>query len=482
MATIHFFQFGLHEHHGLLTLAAVAREAGHEVHLSPIRRPQDVAALVQKTSADLVGFSILTGMHLETLAVASAVKASTTARVIVGGPHPTYRPQIIEHPAVDIVCRGEGELALVEALNRMDEGRDTRGIPNLVHKGERIDELRCRPLLKDLSVLPHVDRSLLYDNPEFGTKPVAMHFLTGRGCPFACTFCQHSAERALFKGASYRLRSVEHVIGELAQAQRTWGLSGVMFVDDCFGLDPSWTARFLDRYRKEIQRPFSCHLRIGMFDERMLTLLKNAGCRAVAFGVESGSERIRNEVLNRKMSNEQIIEAARMVMDAGLLLETTNMIGLPTETVEEALETIALTRRIRPDYFTVTLFQPLPMTPLALFCLENGLLSEEAQDRIRRVYFLSSVLEQPNIKSLEILHKLFHVLVREPRLESLVLRLIRLPLNKAFIPFFLFMQATQHFRRYHTPPWDMPRMIRVMARPYLLRVDTKKSQTPPLDR
>jgi len=145
MAVLHLFQVGTFEQHGLLSIAAVCRRAGHRVHLSSVRQPAQVADDVCRSQASVVGFSATTGMHHEVLAAAQAVKDRTNALVVLGGPHATSYPKVLEHPAVDIICRGEGEDALLELLAEVDGKRAAGPIANLLRKGEDPAAALLRP-------------------------------------------------------------------------------------------------------------------------------------------------------------------------------------------------------------------------------------------------------------------------------------------------------------------------------------------------
>jgi len=253
---------------------------------------------------------------------------------------------------------------------------------------------------------------------------------------------------SLFGGAAVRMRSVDHVIRELAAVRDRWGLDSVLFADDIFGLDKKWASEFLDTYRERICLPLTCHLRVGTFDEAFLLLLKVSGCWMVSFGIEAGSDRIRYDVMDRRISRGDILAAARMVRASGMKLETTNMVGLPTETVEEAFETVALNRECRTDIVSVSIFQPYPGPALTRFCEEKGLVRDDYVDSISRTYFESSPLCQPDIEQLVNLHKFFALAVFHPRLDKTVRHLIRRRPSGMFTAVFLVSHGLRSIKLY----------------------------------
>ena len=245
-----------------------------------------------------------------------------------------------------------------------------------------------------------------------------------------------------------RLRSVGHVIGEICEVRERWGLESVLLGDDIFGLDKAWASAFLARYRREIGLPLVCHLRVGTFDGAFLEELRAAGCRMLSFGIESGSDRVRREIMQRNISHEEIVAAARLVKEAGIALETTNIVGLPTETLDEAFDTVAINRACRTDLVSVSVFQPYPGTALARRAEADGLLPADYVERIDRTYFEGSPLRMPGIEQLVNLHKFFALLVAAPWLAPLVRLLIRCRPNPLFTVVFVATHGLRSIRLY----------------------------------
>src|SRR5262249_10794769 len=153
-------------------------------------------------------------------------------------PHPTYSPNMIDHPAVDITCRGEGELALLELVEAMDAGRDISGIRNLHIKtrGGRIYRNEIRPPAP-LDELPMPDRDLYYKYRFLRDMPMK-RFISSMGCPYPCTFCHEPVIRAMYrtetKSDYLRRKSVRRIVDEIRYIADRYPLRHVHFSDDLF--------------------------------------------------------------------------------------------------------------------------------------------------------------------------------------------------------------------------------------------------------
>jgi radical SAM superfamily enzyme YgiQ (UPF0313 family) len=170
-------------------------------------------------------------------------------------------------------------------------------------------------------------------------------------------------------------------------------------MDEVFPLKREWLGRFCQLYSDRIRLPFHVMIRPEMAQKGKLTLLKEAGCKLVRIGVESGNEEFRRTVLNRHVSNRDIIEAFEEADKLGLKTSAFNMVGLPGETPGLIRETIALNKRIRPNHIDVSVFYPFPGTELYKVCQERGYLTGEERTSC---FANKSVLQMPSISTKEI--------------------------------------------------------------------------------
>ena len=155
---------------------------------------------------------------------------------------------------------------------------------------------------------------------------------------------------------------------------------------------------FCTKYKKEIDLPFTCNGRVENIDNRLCNVLKKANCNSIMFGVESGSEKIRKEILNRTISDEMIISAFRNVKRVGIKTFSYNMVGIPYETMDDINKTIELNKKIKPDEVQTTIFYPFPGTELFYLCKKNGWI----QDRKIKDYNSESVMIYNHINADEL--------------------------------------------------------------------------------
>jgi radical SAM superfamily enzyme YgiQ (UPF0313 family) len=204
-------------------------------------------------------------------------------------------------------------------------------------------------------------------------------------------------------------------------------------VDDTFVLSQEWLVEFAGKYPREIGLPFFCNTRANLVTEEQVRLLKEAGCHCVSMGIEAASDRIRNDLLKRRMSKEQILEAARLIRESGLHLTTTNMIGLPTSTLADDFDTLKLNIEAQPSYAHAFIFQPYPRTELGEFTREHGWMVGTFDD-IGEVAWDHSVLEfdEEHKRGLAVLQRFFVIGVEWPRTVPLIRRLMKLPDNVVF--------------------------------------------------
>ena len=352
-------------------LASYLREHGHEVQFLRATLEMDdaeVVARVRSAAPDMLALSLTTRQWQRARRLVAAVRAAIDVPVIAGGLHPTFSPEaVLAADGFDYVCLGEGEEAMLELC----DGADPAAIANLwVRGGERPP---MRPPFEPIDALPFAARDLL-DEPH-GT----VHMTTQRGCPFPCTYCAARIYSELYSGfGSYgRRRSHESVLAELRGLQPGY----VIFLDDTFTINHRWVKAFCRAYGEEIGAPFSLHARVETVTPALLEMLAAAGCAQITYGVESGSERVRREVMKRPVTNERIAEVFGWTRDAGILLTANFMLGLPGETRADLRMTLDLAEQLRVVDFGYFVFYPYPGTHLFRVCQENGYLPGDYLDR-----------------------------------------------------------------------------------------------------
>ena len=359
-------------------LAGYLRHHGHSVSIYTVELTDtidDVVAEVCRHAPGLIGLSLTTRQWLRARSIVAGLREQIDIPVIAGGLHPTFAPeQVLSAPGFDYVCLGEGEGALLDVVEHLEKsGRlPDEGLPNIQRPGQPRPPLR--PPLAPLDDVPFMARDML--NERYGVR----HMVTQRGCPFPCTYCAARMYNEMY--ADYgRRRSHGNVCAEVealknGSAGDGLGLSYIIFLDDTFTINHKWVRQFCRVHKQNGALPFSLHARVETVTERMLGELAEAGCKHITYGVESGSERIRRQVMQRKVGNQRIIDVFRWTRQAGIITTANYMLGLPHETREDLEMTLALHHELEPHDFGYFVFYPYPGTPLYKTCLDLGILPE----------------------------------------------------------------------------------------------------------
>ncbi len=372
---------------------------------------------------DIIGYSVCSNEIKQYLEINLFLKKELNFFSIFGGPHPTFFPSMIEQEGVDAICRGEGDVCFPEFLKHFGTDKMYE-VSNFSFKydGKDYKENPITDLLEDLDSVPFPDRELIYSESYFLTKIPIKAFFTGRGCPYNCSYCFNHAYNSMYKakGKVIRIKSVSYLLEEIKDIGRKYPLTFVKFHDDIFGAVKPWLSEFADRYPKEVGLPFNCYVRPNMATEEYCRLLKRAGCYSVCMAIESGNEKLRNLVLGRNVSNEQILFACENLKKFDLQIMALNMVGLPGETENEIFETIKINQRTGINYADASIFQPYPGTRIAEYCKKNGYLSNDVE-RYESMFTVSILNFEPDFKyKVYVLHKLFAIIVDYPRLKSIL--------------------------------------------------------------
>jgi radical SAM superfamily enzyme YgiQ (UPF0313 family) len=309
--------------------------------------------------ADLVGLSMPTmclGMAED---LTDFIHRKTNLPVVWGGQGPTLEPErAIGH--ADVVCINEGEQVIVELANRIDAGAPLTEVPGTWARsrdGEIVQNPR-RPLLELESIaIPDSERRrmVLVDGDEVKADYCPYDVLrtydimTQRGCPFSCSFCVESKYQEMFgKKGSLRRRSVDVVLEELRSVKDALGIDSVSFWDDVFTINRPWLREFAARYPKEVGLPFWCYTYPTTTRAEDVKMLRDAGCVSMTMGIQSGSQRILNDYFNRPTPLARAIEAAEIVMDAGILLYFDLISKVDWETEQDLKDTFEFLLKL-PD-------------------------------------------------------------------------------------------------------------------------------------
>lgn len=355
--------------------------------------PAGFGERIRAAHPDLVAISCMSP-HWQPLApyLRAVKQAVPDAPVLIGGYQAILSPEeTIAHPAVDYICVGDGEEPLIGIINKL-RGLTTGEVPGLWEKKQPgLDIVRSAPVLTaDLCGMPFADYTIFEREGSlrglgfsiFGPKDLfILPVMTGRGCPYRCSYCCNTPMLERHKGAYIRKYEPEAFIAELCRLRDRYAVDYFEFWDELFLSNMKFAYEFLELYRRQIGLPFSVNSRVEKMDEQFCRTARAAGCHTIWFGIESGSEAYRQTRLGRRMTNAQIIKASDNARKYGIRRLTFNIAGMPFETKENLLETLELNRTICPDFFFFFPYIPLRGTPLYAVAKQHDLLLEKtAQD------------------------------------------------------------------------------------------------------
>lgn len=415
------------QRYGILCLAAYLKEKGHAleyIHARDESSMPDILDKIEKFKPDYLAVTAMSGEIKYFLTILKDIKEThSDLCVVLGGPHATFSPDIIENPLIDAVCRGEGEEAFSEFLKKHPEN-DYLSVRNFSFKnGTETIHNPLRPLL-DINKLPTPDFDFI--SRQVNEKIV---LFISRSCVFNCAYCFNKEYRQMYMdaghGNTYRHMTVDKVLSELKFLKEKYAgqFKFFYFQDDVFPTRIEWLTEFSERYPKEIGLPFHVGMNPALIKEPVIKLLKKAGCFSMNLAIESGSERIR-QIMNRpSLRNKDIIKACRIVNKYGIFTDTQNIIMSPTETIEESKQTLELNIACKVSNGVIGKFQPYPGTEMAKFAIAQGLVDEkDLIDRLPENYHWDSLLrfdEKQSVKMDNLLH-LFSFTIKYPFMKPLV--------------------------------------------------------------
>ena len=376
--------------YGIAHLSAVLKEAGHKVALwqlcediAPLPSEQEFSDRLKQEAADIIGFSVVTNQWPYTAKLAAWARKASRAPLVCGGIHTMAAgEEILQSGLFDYILRGEAEEALAEFVDKFQRGDDLSKVRNLGFMQDGIVRLNPLRSLPDLQNLPFKDYGIFNFQDIIDAKNGWVGLMASRGCPFSCTYCfnhqlvsQYREDlHCSFKGLNYiRHFAIDQLMKEIDYLQENFqNISMFILDDDLFTFYRPYVEQFCEAYRKISTLPFVVNAHVGFFDESRARCLADAGCKIVKFGVESGSQRIRSQILQRRMKNENIIKAIDTAHRYGLHTSVFLMIGLPGETREDVMATIRLMAEAKPGRYRWSFFFPFPGTKAYELSQEGG--------------------------------------------------------------------------------------------------------------
>jgi magnesium-protoporphyrin IX monomethyl ester (oxidative) cyclase len=299
-----------------------------------------------------------------------------------------------------ILSSGEGEESFVDLLNRIRNGRALDGVDGLVYRDE--DSIRTNPkvnLIKDLDSIAFPAHDLLDPERYFKValpmgysmmSPRNVPVVTSRGCPCLCTFCSSTH----LWGKRYRTRSAPNVLRELDWLVDKFGIEEIKVQDDNLTVNRK---RAMEIFQGMIERPYRLHwntpngLAVWTLDREMLTAMKHSGCYEMTMAIESGNQKVLNDLIRKPLKLDKAREINRIARDLGIFRLSYFIIGFPGETKEQIMDTIKFARELRLDLSVIFIYNPLPGSELFEECLRRGYITEKSFFEVGNQYFSSVV-------------------------------------------------------------------------------------------
>ena len=316
--------------------------------------------------------------------IANAVKeVDKNIITVMGGPHANVFPDApLKHDSIDISVYGEGELTVIELWNKIEKGESLKDVKGIGYKNnDKIVINPPRELIKNLDELPFPARHLFpmdrYERREKqyldNIEPIDW-MNTSRGCVFNCTFCD---TREIF--GIYRFRSPENIVDECELLVNKYGIKGVYFREALFTLNKKRVLGICSELKERgLDIVWACDSRIDTIDKEMLKSMKDAGCRTVWFGIESGTQEIL-DYLHKGITVHQIKDIVKLSKECGMKVGGSFMIGIPGETIYQMHKTINFACELRPylDFAWFAAYLGIPKSQLYLYSKENNLIDED---------------------------------------------------------------------------------------------------------
>ena len=342
---------------------------------------------------DVVGIQIFTFQIVKAKEYIKFIKkAFPRIKIILGGPHPSCSSLNIFQffPEIDWAFKGEAEIGLVRLLDLLAENeeisqKDMADIPGLIWRSNEQTVANKQIFIDDLDSLgmPSWDilRPDLYPLAPHGgffkNYPIAPIIIT-RGCPFSCTYCAGS----LVSGKKIRFRSVDNVIEEIKFLHDNYGIREIHIEDDNFTFNPEFVKDFCRKLKENnLNISWTCPngVRLDTLTEELLMTMKNSGLYSISVGIESGSGRILKD-MKKSLTKEKIREKVSLIKKCGLEVSGFFIIGYPTETMEDIMETMNFSIELGLKRAGFSLFKPFPGTEVTRKLIESGEIKEMSDE------------------------------------------------------------------------------------------------------
>lgn len=355
---------------GLALIAAILEKQGYGVNIVDANSSGFSLEEAIKSLEDtqIVGLTAMTPTIGEALRIAKSIRQSRpSVKIILGGPHVTLMPgeTLVSDPYIDIAVRGEGDETIIELMQALENNKSLEDVKGISYcKDGQIVHNPTRMALADMETLPYPAYHLLdikqyRPHPPHGMyKPFAA-MVTSRGCPYRCAYCS----KPVF-GSKFRAQSAERVVAEMEYLHKQFGVREIAFYDDSFTIDKKRVHAMCNLViNKKLKIAWTCETRVNLVDKELLKHMKQAGCYAIAYGIETAAPEIM-KVIQKDITLEQVEQAVKAHHEIGLQVVGYFMLGSPGETPETIMQTVNFARKLKVDFAQFSITTPFPATEL----------------------------------------------------------------------------------------------------------------------
>lgn len=395
------YEYGVHEPLHLLVLASYAKKFGHKVAIADQIAGENVFKKIEELNPDYVGITATTAVISDAYEIADWCRKNNFITILGGAHVSVLSEEGLEH--ADYVVKGEGENALIKILDKKAEKGIVIGNPII-----------------NLDELPKINRELIniryYQRGKDRTPGTHLHFvpsntklnsmLCTRGCPYNCIFCHNS-----WRGLPVRINSAKRMIEEMKELEEKYQTQAVFFMDDDLIFSKNRMREFCELYKSNgLKIVWGCQARVTSLnknDESYLRMLKDANCKQITFGIESGNQRVLNLLKNCKTTIEQNREAVKMVKESEILSCGSFMIGNPGETEKEINDTKRFILDNPLDGVGVSVTTPFPGTRLWEMAKEKGVIPKKIDWKNFNLNNLTFALSEIPPEKMRVIHNEF---------------------------------------------------------------------------
>ena len=383
------------------SIKATGRHEPEFWHITRTVSEEEFTRTVREKNVDIVAFSCTTPMFRYVREWAVWVQRHLKKFMVCGGTHGRMDPmEILENTPITAVCTGEGERAIVELLDHLENKKDFSRIKNFAFRIDGKITQTPLELIYDLESLPDPDRDIfshlsLYDYTKKGFASTAA-FIFSRGCPFSCTFCSNKRLRQSYSDKSNYVRRISprKAVNQIVDHMEKYPITEYIRIhDSIINLDKEWFRSFAKLYRENVNVPYICMTVAPLCNEEFVDILEESNCLMVMMGIEHAGAQYRKNILGRPMSEGEILKAFKLCRERKIATRAYNMFGLLFDSIDMMLETIKLNAMAFVYDMNVTIFYPFPGTELFDLCKKKGF----TLSRVESVSWPNEVLQQPSV-------------------------------------------------------------------------------------